>query len=38
MEFQNVNVLQFVKSFTMYDLKCVCPRIWISGIYAQEFR
>jgi hypothetical protein len=38
MEFQNVYVLQFVKSFTIYYIKCVRPRIWINRIYIQEFR
>jgi hypothetical protein len=41
MEFQNVYVLQFVKSFTftVYYIKCVCPRIWVSKIYLiQELR
>jgi hypothetical protein len=32
MEFQNVYVLQFVKSFTIYFIKCVCPRIWVSRV------
>jgi hypothetical protein len=32
MEFQNVYVLQFVKSFTIYYIKCVCPRIWVSRL------
>jgi hypothetical protein len=38
MEFQNVYVLKFVKSFTIYYIKCVCPRIWISMVYVQELR
>jgi hypothetical protein len=38
MEFQNVYVLQFVKSFTIYYIKCVCPRIWVRRVYVQEFR
>jgi hypothetical protein len=39
MEFQNVYVLQFVKSFTIYDIKYVRPRIWvISRVYVQELR
>jgi hypothetical protein len=38
MEFQNVYVLQFVKSFTIYYIKCVCPRIWITRVYVQELR
>jgi hypothetical protein len=33
MEFQNVYVLQFVKSFTIYYIKCVCPRIWVNMVY-----
>jgi hypothetical protein len=36
MEFQNGYVLQFVKSYTVYYIKCVCPRIWVSKIYVQE--
>jgi hypothetical protein len=31
MEFQNVYVLQFVKSFTLYDIKCVCPKFGWAG-------
>jgi hypothetical protein len=38
MEFQNVYVLQFVKSFTFYYIKCVCPRIWVSRVYVLELR
>jgi hypothetical protein len=38
MEFQNVYVLQFVISFTIYYIKCVCPRIWVSRVYVQELR
>ena len=38
MEFQNVYVPQFVKSFTIYYIKCVRPRIWISKVYVQELR
>jgi hypothetical protein len=38
MEFQNLYVLQFVKSFTIYYIKCVCPRIWISKVYIRELR
>jgi hypothetical protein len=38
MEFQNVYILQFVKSFTIYYIKCVCSRIWISRVYIQELR
>jgi hypothetical protein len=38
MEFQNVYVLQFVKSFTIYYKKCVCPRNWVNSIYIQELR
>ena len=37
-EFQNMNVLQFVKSFTMCYIKCICPRIWVSRVYVQELR
>jgi hypothetical protein len=33
MEFQNVYVLQFVKKITIYYIKCVCPRIWVSMVY-----
>jgi hypothetical protein len=36
MEFQNVYVLQFVRSFTIYYIKCVCPRIWVNKVYVQE--
>jgi hypothetical protein len=38
MEFQNVYVLQFVKSFTIYHIKCVCPRIWVNRVHGQELR
>jgi hypothetical protein len=38
MKFQNVYVQQFVKSLKIYYIKCVCPRIWISRVYVQEFR
>jgi hypothetical protein len=38
MEFQNVYVLQFVKSFTIYYIQCICPAIWISKVYVQELR
>jgi hypothetical protein len=38
MEFLNVYVLQFVKSFTIYYIKCVRPTIWISKVYVQELR
>jgi hypothetical protein len=31
-------VLQFVKSFTIYYIKILCPRIWISEVYVQELR
>jgi hypothetical protein len=31
MEFQNVYVLQFVISFTIYYIKCVCPRFGSAG-------
>jgi lipid A disaccharide synthetase len=33
MEFQNVYVLQSVKSFTIYYIKYVCPRIWVNMVY-----
>jgi hypothetical protein len=29
----NIYVLQFVKSFTDYYIKCICPRIWFSKVY-----
>jgi hypothetical protein len=38
MEYQNVYVLQFVISFTIYYIKCVCPRIWVNKVYDQELR
>jgi hypothetical protein len=38
MEFQNVYVLQYVKSFTFYYINCVYPRIWVSRVYIQELR
>jgi hypothetical protein len=38
MGFQNMYILQFVKSSTMYYIKCVRPRIWISRVYVQELR
>jgi hypothetical protein len=28
-----IYVLQFVKSFTIYFVKCVCPRIWVIKVY-----
>jgi hypothetical protein len=31
MEFRNVYVLQFVKSFTIYYIKCVYPGIGLVG-------
>jgi hypothetical protein len=31
-------VLQFVKSFAIYYIKCVCPKIWVSKVYVQELR
>jgi hypothetical protein len=37
-EFQNVYVLQYVKSFTFYHIECVCPRIWVSKVYVQELK
>jgi hypothetical protein len=33
-----IYVLQFVKSFTIYYIKCVCPRIWVNKVYVQELR
>jgi hypothetical protein len=33
-----IYVLQFVKYFTIYYIKCVCPRIWISKVYVQDLR
>jgi hypothetical protein len=36
MEIQNVYVLQFVKSFTIYNIKCVCPKIWVSRVYVKN--
>jgi hypothetical protein len=36
MEFQNVFGLQFVKSFLIYYIKCVCSSIWVNRIYVQE--
>ena len=33
MEFQNGSIIQFVKSFIVYYIKCVCPTIWISMVY-----
>jgi hypothetical protein len=38
MEFQNVSGLQFVKSFTIDYIKCVCPRSWVNRVYVQELR
>jgi hypothetical protein len=31
-----IYVQQFVKSFIVYYIKCVCPRIWVSKVYVQE--
>ena len=31
-------ILQFVKSFTIYYIKYVCLRIWVSKLYIQELR
>jgi hypothetical protein len=28
-----IYVLQFIKSFTIYYIKCICPRIWVSKVY-----
>jgi hypothetical protein len=36
MEFQNVYVLQFVKSFIIYYIKFVYPRIWVSRVYVAR--
>jgi hypothetical protein len=33
-----IYVLQFVKYFTVYYIKCVCPRIWVTRVYVQELR
>jgi hypothetical protein len=33
-----IYVLQFVKSFTIYYTKCVCPRILVSKVYVQELK
>jgi hypothetical protein len=33
-----IYIRQFVKSFTIYSIKCVCPRIWVSKVYVQELR
>jgi hypothetical protein len=33
-----IYVLQFVKSLTVYYIKCVCPRIWVNKVYVQELR
>jgi hypothetical protein len=33
-----IYVLQFVKSFTIYYIKYVCLRIWVSKVYVQELR
>jgi hypothetical protein len=38
MEFQDVYALQFVKSFAIYLIKYVCPRIWVGKAYVQELR
>ena len=38
MELQIVYVLQFVKSFIIYYIICVCPRIWLSRVYVQKIR
>jgi hypothetical protein len=38
MEFQNVYALYFIKSFTIYHIKCICPRIWVTKVYVQELR
>jgi hypothetical protein len=33
-----IYVLQFVKSFTIYYIKYVYSRIWVSKVYVQELR
>jgi hypothetical protein len=33
-----IYVLQFVKSFTIYYIKCVCPRSWVTKVSIQELR
>jgi hypothetical protein len=33
-----IYVPQFVKSFTIYYINRVCPRIWVSKVYVQELR
>jgi hypothetical protein len=33
-----IYVLQFVKSFTIYYIKCVCPRNWVTKVYVQELK
>jgi hypothetical protein len=38
MEFQMYMSLQFVKSFTIYYTKWVCPRIWANMVFVQELR
>jgi hypothetical protein len=38
METSTIYVLQLVKSFTIYYIKCVCPKIWDSKVYVQELR
>jgi hypothetical protein len=31
-------VLQNIKSFTIYYIKYICSRIWVSKVYVQELR
>jgi hypothetical protein len=33
-----IYVLEFVKSFTIYYIKYVCPRIWVNKVYVQDLR
>jgi hypothetical protein len=33
-----IYVLHFVKSFIVYYIKCVCPRIWVNKVYIEELR
>jgi hypothetical protein len=33
-----IYVLQFIKSFTVYYIKCVYPRISVSKVYVEELR
>jgi hypothetical protein len=38
MEFWQSMSYNFVKSFTIYYIKCICPRIWVSKVYVEELR